>query len=57
MLAYTTFSDLFYLPSAFEAVVYIGGLLFVMACPYLFLRLMDLRRPARDKQAAPESQT
>ena len=41
MLAYTTVSDLFVVPSALEAVVYLGGLLFVLACPYLFLSIVD----------------
>lgn len=57
MLAYTTVSDLFYLPSALEVAVYIGGLLFLMACPYLFLWLIDLRRRAGEKQATPDTQT
>lgn len=57
MLAYTTVSDLFDLPSAFEAIGYIGGLLLVMACPYLFLWLVDLRRRARNKQTTPDTQT
>ncbi|MGD1865627.1 MAG: hypothetical protein ACFB0D_13835 [Phormidesmis sp.] len=41
MLAYTTVSDIFVAPTALEAIVYIGGLLFVLACPYLFLSIMD----------------
>lgn len=53
MLAYTTISDFFYLPTALEAAVYIGGLLFLMATPYLFLALMDLRRQAASKQHPP----
>ncbi|MEL6263414.1 MAG: hypothetical protein AAFR12_20375 [Cyanobacteria bacterium J06626_6] len=47
MLAYTTVSDLFYLPTVFEATVYIGGLLFVLACPYLFLWAIDKRQSAK----------
>ncbi|MGD1895812.1 MAG: hypothetical protein ACFB16_02555 [Phormidesmis sp.] len=50
MLAYTTISDLFYVPTALEVVVYIGGLIFLMASPYLFLSLMDLRRNAAAKR-------
>ncbi len=52
MLAYTTVSDLFYLPTALEAAVYIGGLLFVLASPYLFLGLIDMRRGASEKHKA-----
>ncbi|MEL6468462.1 MAG: hypothetical protein AAFQ74_01935 [Cyanobacteria bacterium J06623_4] len=47
MLAYTTLSDLFYLPTLFEAAVYVGGLLFVLACPYLFLWAIEKRQPAK----------
>ena len=41
MLAYTTVTDIFQLPTALELTVYLGGLVFVLACPYLFLSLMD----------------
>ncbi|MEL6552203.1 MAG: hypothetical protein AAFQ63_01885 [Cyanobacteria bacterium J06621_11] len=58
MLAYTTVSDLFELPSVLEAVVYLGGLLFVLACPYLFLWLMDLlRHRTPENQTATDTQT
>lgn len=41
MLAYTTVSDLFYIPTALEAAIYLGGLLFLMACPYVFVAVAD----------------
>jgi len=53
MLAYTTVSDYFYLPTALEAAVYIGGLLFLLACPYLFLGLLDTRRTSAKEHQAP----
>ena len=40
MLAYTTFSSLFQMPSALEVAVYVGGLLLVLAFPYVFFSLM-----------------
>ncbi|MEL7359791.1 MAG: hypothetical protein AAFN40_25070 [Cyanobacteria bacterium J06560_6] len=41
VLAYTTVSDLFYLPTPLEAAIYIAGLLFLMACPYIFIAIAD----------------
>jgi len=41
MLAYTTVSDIFVAPSALEAAVYLGGLVFLLAAPYLFLGIVD----------------
>jgi len=58
MLAYTTASDLFYMPTALEAAVYIGGLLLVLAAPYLFLGLLDKRRAAQTQsKTSAETQT
>lgn len=44
MLAYTTFSDIFVVPTVLEAAVYFGGLLLVLAAPYLLLRTLDSMR-------------
>lgn len=41
MLAYTTVTDIFQLPTAIEATVYLGGLVFILICPYLFLWAID----------------
>ncbi|MEL7071131.1 MAG: hypothetical protein AAGN15_21140 [Cyanobacteria bacterium J06581_3] len=41
VLAYTTVSDLFYLPTPLEAAIYLAGLLFLMACPYVFVAVAD----------------
>lgn len=43
MLAYTTFSDFFYLPSVFEFVTYVGGLLLLLAVPALYVTLTAIR--------------
>ena len=45
MLAYTTVSDWFYLPSALEVAVYFFGFILVLAAPYAFVWLVGrLRR-------------
>ncbi|MBE9064527.1 hypothetical protein [cf. Phormidesmis sp. LEGE 11477] len=41
MLAYTTVSNIIQLPSALESVVYLAGLVVVLAAPYLFFNLVD----------------
>lgn len=61
MLAYTTVSDIFVAPTAIEAAVYLGGLVFVLACPYLFLGMMDKLNQAKKSfkeqpQGSPEVQ-
>ncbi len=48
MLAYTTVSDIFVAPTALEAAVYLGGLVFLLACPYLFLGAMDKFTQAKE---------
>lgn len=59
MLAYTTVSDLFYMPTALEATVYFGGFLFVLALPYLFLGIIDRLSAAKTEadNNAPELQS
>jgi len=59
MLAYTTVSDIFVAPTTLEAVVYLAGLVFVLACPYLFLSMMDKVSRAKNNfkkpsQSSPE---
>lgn len=44
MLAYTTLSDLFYLPSLTEVIVYLGGLLLVLTLPSLYVSLTKKRK-------------
>ena len=41
MLAYTTITDIVQLPTGLEVAVYLGGLVFILVCPYLFLTLVD----------------
>ncbi len=53
MLAYTTVSDFLYLPTGLETAVYIGGLIFVLACPYIVLGLVDMSRNAAQKRQTP----
>ncbi len=59
MLAYTTLVDIVQLPTALETVVYVGGLVFVLVCPYLFLNLMDrvsaANKPSQDPAADSKS--
>lgn len=43
MLAYTTVSDLLYVPSALEVAVYVGGLMLVLALPMTYLTLTATR--------------
>ncbi|MEO1389107.1 MAG: hypothetical protein AAFV85_17360 [Cyanobacteria bacterium J06634_6] len=60
VLAYTTVSDLFCLPTPLEAAIYLAGLLFLMACPYVFVavadRVMTAVKKTRQPQPCPEPQ-
>ena len=53
MLAYTTVTDIFQMPTALEATVYLGGLVFILVGPYLFFNVMDrisaANKPAQKK--------
>jgi len=57
MLAYTAMSDLFYMPSPLEAGVYLGGFLFVLALPYIFLSIIDKQSTAKVKKSAENNVT
>ncbi|MEM8505100.1 MAG: hypothetical protein AAF716_18335 [Cyanobacteria bacterium P01_D01_bin.1] len=60
MLAYTTVTDIFQLPTALEAIVYLGGLAFVLVSPYLFLSTMDkisaATKPSQEIASASKAQ-
>ena len=60
VLAYTTVSNLFYLPTPLEAAIYLAGLLFLMACPYVFVavadKLMTTVKQTRQTPSRPEPQ-
>jgi len=43
MLAYTTVSDILYVPSVLEVAVYIGGLMLVLALPMTYVTLTAMR--------------
>ena len=43
MLAYTTVSDVLYVPSVLEVAVYVGGLMLVLAVPMTYLTLTATR--------------
>ncbi|MEM9149206.1 MAG: hypothetical protein AAGB19_01960 [Cyanobacteria bacterium P01_F01_bin.3] len=56
MLAYTTVSDIFVAPTALAAFVYLGGLLFVVAGPYLFLRIMgNFSQTHKHREKSPQN--
>ena len=57
MLAYTTVSNLFYLPTPLEVAVYIGGLLFLMACPYIFIAVADKVMSAVKQSRQPQQRS
>ncbi len=55
MLAYTTVTDLVQMPTALESIVYLGGLVFILVCPYLIFNVMD-RISAANKPAQKKAQ-
>lgn len=57
MLAYTTLSDLFDVPSALEVAVYLGGLLLVLALPTLYVTLTSLRNRSGTDSATQQNVT
>ncbi|MEL7353629.1 MAG: hypothetical protein AAF171_26390 [Cyanobacteria bacterium P01_A01_bin.116] len=57
MLAYTTLSDLFDVPSALEVAVYLGGLLLVLALPTLYVILTSLRNRSDADSATQQNVT
>lgn len=52
MLAYTTVSDTLYVPSVLEVIVYVGGLMLVLALPMTYLTLTA----TRDRKATSHQQ-
>ncbi|MGB3791044.1 MAG: hypothetical protein WA949_23765 [Phormidesmis sp.] len=59
MLAYTTLTDILQLPTALKALVYAGGLVFILVCPYFVLNLVDKvnapTKPSQDDASSGQS--
>jgi len=50
MLAYTTFTNLFYTPTPLEAAVYFTGFVMVLTLPTIFFSLADRLAARKSKQ-------